>query len=124
MPHIPVSSYSKTHPEWTTSRSPVVDVDKFGKEAYTIGIFESEYRLDEKMAFCDAPDHSHTFQSAPIVKYTQDGPLPEAQWSVSTSLEKSQIPCGFSDLWVDLVSWGGRLGRLGQRPAAPTVGGI
>ena len=43
---------------------------------------------------------------------------------MSTSLEKSQIPCGFSDPWVDLVSLGGRLGRLGQRPAAPTVGGI
>ena len=43
---------------------------------------------------------------------------------MSTSLENSQIPCGFSDPWVDLVSSGGRLGRLGQRPAAPTVGGI
>ena len=43
---------------------------------------------------------------------------------MATSLEKSQIPCGFSDLWVDLVSPGGRLGMLGQRPAAPTVGGI
>ena len=43
---------------------------------------------------------------------------------MSTSLEKSQITCGFSDLWVDLVSSGGRLGMLGQRPAAPTVGGI
>ena len=39
-------------------------------------------------------------------------------------MEKSQIPCGFSDLWVDIVSPGGRLGRLGQRLAAPTVGGI
>ena len=36
-------------------------------------------RFDEKIAFCDAPDHSHTFRSAPIVKYTQDGPLPEAR---------------------------------------------
>ena len=102
----------------------MVDVDKFGKESYIIGIFESEYRFDEKIAFCDAPDHCRTFQSAPIVKYTQDGPLPEARWSVSTSLKKSQIPCGFSDLWVDLVSPGGMLGRLGQRLAAPTVGGI
>ena len=76
----------------------MVDGDKFGKESYTIGIFESEYRFDEKMAFCDAPDHCRTFRSAPIVKYTQDGPLPDSRWSVSTSLEKSQIPCGFSDL--------------------------
>ena len=102
----------------------MVDVDKFGKESYIIGIFESEYRFDEKVAFCDAPDHSHTFQSAPIVKYTQDGPLPEARWSMSTSLENSQIPCGFSDQWVDLVSSGGMLDMLGQRPSAPTVGGI
>ena len=36
--------------------------------------------------------------------------------------EKNQIPCGFSDLWVDLVSPGGPLGRLGQRLTAPTVG--
>ena len=43
------------------------------------------------------------------------------QWS--TSLKKSQIPCGFSDLWVDLVSPAGPLGRLGQRPTVPTVGG-
>ena len=32
LPHIPVSSYSNIHPEWTTSRSPVVDVDKFEKK--------------------------------------------------------------------------------------------
>ena len=102
----------------------MVDVDKFGKESYTIGIFESEYRFDEKIAFCDAPDHCRTFRSAPIVKYTQDGPLPEARWSMSTSLENSQIPCGFSDPWVDIVSSDGRLGMLGQRAAAPTVGGI
>ena len=75
----------------------MVDVDKFGKESYIIGIFESEYRFDEKMAFCDAPDHCRTFRSAPIVKYTQDGPLPEARWSMSTSLKKSQILLGFSD---------------------------
>ena len=56
----------------------MVDGDKFGKESYIIGIFESEYRFDEKMAFCDAPDHCRTFRSAPIVKYTQNGPLPEA----------------------------------------------
>ena len=42
---------------------------------------------------------------------------------MSTSLKKSQIPCGFSDLWVDLVSPAGRLGRVSQRPTAPTVGG-
>ena len=75
------------------------------------------------MAFCGAPDHSHTFQSTPIVKYTKNEPLPEARWSVSTGLKKSQIPCGFSDLWVDLVSPAGRLGRVSQRPTAPTVGG-
>ena len=57
----------------------MVDVDKFGKESYIIGIFESEYIFDEKMAFCDAPDHCRTFRSVPIVKYTQDGPLPEAR---------------------------------------------
>ena len=102
----------------------MVDGDKFGNESYTIGIFESEYRFDEKVAFCDAPDRCRTFRSAPIVKYTQDGPLPEARWSVSTSLKKSQIPCGFSDPWVDLISPGGRLGMLGQRPSAPTVGGM
>ena len=98
-------------------------VDKFGKESDIMGISGSECRFDEKVAFCGAPDHSHTFQSAPIVKYTKNGPLPEARWSVSTSLKKSQISCGFSDLWVDLVSPAGPLGRLGQRPTAPTVGG-
>ena len=101
----------------------MVDVDKFGKESDIMGISGSECRFDEKVAFCGAPDHSHTFQSAPIVKYTKNGPLLEARWSVSTSLKKSQIPCGFSDLWVDLVSPAGRLGRVSQRPTAPTVGG-
>ena len=101
----------------------MVDVDKFGKESDTMGISGSECRFDEKVAFCGAPDHSHTFQSTPIVKYTKNGPLLEARWSVSTSLKKSQIPCGFSDLWVDLVSPAGRLGRVSQRPTAPTVGG-
>ena len=101
----------------------MIGVDKFGKESDIMGISESEYRFDEKVAFCGAPDHSHTFQSAPIVKYTKNGPLPEARWSVSTSLKNGQIPCGFSDLWVDLVSPAGRLGRVSQRPTAPTVGG-
>ena len=59
--------------------------------------------FDEKMAFCDAPDHSHTFQSAPIVKYTQNGPLPDSMWSMSTSLEKSQISWGFPDQSADLM---------------------
>ncbi len=70
----------------------MVDVDKFGKQSDTIGIFESEYRIygfDEKIPFCDATDYCHTFQSASIVKYTKNGPLPEARWSMSTSLEKS-----------------------------------
>ena len=101
----------------------MIDVDKFGKESDIMGISGSECIFDEKVAFCGAPDHSHTFQSAPIVKYTKNGPLLEARWSVSTSLKKSQIPCGFSDLWVDLVSPAGPLGRLDQRPIAPTMGG-
>ena len=33
------------------------------------------YGFDEKITSCDAPDHRHTFQSAPIVKYTENGPL-------------------------------------------------
>ena len=60
--------------------------------------------FDEKMAFCDAPDHCHTFRSAPIVKYTQNGPLPEGRRSVSTSLENSHIPLGFSDLSAECGS--------------------
>ncbi len=77
----------------------------------------------KKVAFCGVPDHSHTFQSAPIVKYTKNGPLSEARWSVSTSLKNGQIPCGLSDMWVDLVNPAGPLGRVSQRPTAPTVGG-
>ena len=30
----------------------------------------------QKIPFCDAPDHCHTFLSAPIVNYTKNGPLP------------------------------------------------
>ena len=101
----------------------MIDVDKFGKESDIMGISGLECRFDEKVAFCGAPDHSHTFQSAPIVKYTRNGPLPEVRWSAPTSLKNGQIPCGFSDLWVDLVSLAGRLGRVSQRPTAPTVGG-
>ena len=33
------------------------------------------YGFDEKITSCDAPDHRHTFQSAPIVKCTENGPL-------------------------------------------------
>ena len=35
-------------------------------------------RFDEKMAFCDALDHRHAFHSTPIVKYTENGPLPHS----------------------------------------------
>ena len=93
------------------------------KSQISWGFPDQSADLMKKVAFCGAPDHSHTFQSAPIVKYTKNGPFPEARWSVSRSLKRSQIPCGFSDLWVDLVSPAVRLGRLGQRPTAPTVGG-
>ena len=57
----------------------MVDVDKFGKESDTMGISESKDKLDEKITFCDDPDHSHTFQSTPIVKYIKNGPRQEAQ---------------------------------------------
>ena len=93
------------------------------KSQISWGFPDQSADLMKEIAFCGAPDHSHTFQSAPIVKYTKNGPLLEAWWSVSTSLKKSQILCGFSDLWVDLVSPAGRLGRVSQRPTAPTVGG-
>ena len=33
------------------------------------------YGFDEKITSCGAPDHRHTFQSAPIIKYTENGPL-------------------------------------------------
>ena len=59
--------------------------------------------IGENGSFCDASNHYHTFCSAPIVKYTQNGPLLEAQWSVSTSLEKSQISLGFSNQSTDLM---------------------
>ena len=29
----------------------------------------------EKIMFCDPPGHYHTFHSAPIVNYTENGPL-------------------------------------------------
>ena len=31
-----------------------------------------------KMTFCDALDHRHAFHSTPIVKYTENGPLPHS----------------------------------------------
>ena len=59
--------------------------------------------LMKRMTVCDAPDHCHTFQSTPIVKYTQNGPLLDSLWSMSTSLENSQIPWGFPDQSADLM---------------------
>ena len=61
------------------------------------------HEFDEKFAFCDAPDHSHTFQSAPIAKHTQNGPHLDNLWSMSTSLEESQILWGFSNQSTDLM---------------------
>ena len=116
----PIVKYTQNGPlpdsPWSVSTS-------LEKSQISWGFPDQSADLMKKVAFCGAPDHSHTFQSAPIVKYTKNGPLLEARWSVSTSLKKSQIPCGFSDLWVDLVSPAGRLGRVSQRPTAPTVGG-
>ena len=51
----------------------------FDKMAYTMRMFISEDQhggFYQKMSFCDAPDHCHTFHSIPIVNYTENEPLP------------------------------------------------
>ena len=47
----------------------------FDKKVDIMGMFKFEDQNDgfyQKMPFCDAPDHCHTFLSTPIVNYTEN----------------------------------------------------
>ena len=47
----------------------------FDKKTDIMRMFKFEDQNDgfyHKMLFCDAPDHCHTFQSTPIVNYTEN----------------------------------------------------
>ena len=84
------------------------------------------YEFDEKNTFCDAPDHRHTFQSAPIVKYTENGQLAhKSVIDVDMFAKKSDTMRMFRSecrSQVNLVSPDGKQKlALGQRLISHTV---
>ena len=62
--------------------------------------------FDEKPAVLWRSDHSHTFNSTPIVNYTENRPLSASSRSEWDKIERNQIPCGCSTLSAEVGSAG------------------
>ena len=58
--------------------------------------------FDEKLTVLWRSDHYSTFHSAPIVKYTENRPLPDSWRRGVNKIGKKQISCGSSnfDIWM------------------------
>ena len=68
----PIVKYTENE---SLSASPVNNINMFDKKADIMGMFKFEDQnggFYQKIPFCDAPDHCHTFLSTPIVNYTEN----------------------------------------------------